>query len=94
MAVFTKTCDKNIVAKPINARLEKRSFDKYDCFIICTIKYPNTIRMTDIVINPNSSPITDNIKSDSCTGKNFKWVWVPSPQPLPNNPPEPIAVLL
>ena len=34
IAVLIKTCAKNIVAIPINARLEKRSFDKNANLII------------------------------------------------------------
>jgi hypothetical protein len=65
MAVFTKTCAINTEAKPIRAILEKRSLDKKDRFNICMINNPNTRRTIKIEINPNSSPITDNIKSDS-----------------------------
>jgi len=34
MAVFTNTCAKNVVANPIRTKLENRSFDKYEYFII------------------------------------------------------------
>ena len=77
IAVLMKTWDKKIVAKPIKAKLEKRSFDKNANFIICIIKKPITNKTIAIVTNPNSSPITDSIKSDSWTGKNFKCVCVP-----------------
>lgn len=43
--------------------------------------------------NPNSSPITEKIKSVSVSGRKFKCVCDPSPKPFPNNPPEPIATL-
>ena len=43
---------------------------------------------------PKSSPITLTIKSDSCTGRNFKCVCVPCPHPFPNSPQDPKAVLL
>ena len=38
IAVFIKTCERKIVAIPINARLENRSFDRYANLIICIIK--------------------------------------------------------
>ena len=65
MAVLTNTCDKKTVAKPIRARLENLSFDKNEFFIICDIKNPNIINIIDTEKKPNSSPITDKIKSDS-----------------------------
>ena len=65
IAVLIKTCDKNIVAIPIKARLEKRSFDKKANFTIWAIKKPINSKTKAIVTKPNSSPITDNIKSDS-----------------------------
>ena len=65
IAVLIKTCDKNIVAIPIKARLEKRSFDKKANFTIWAIKKPINNKTKAIVTKPNSSPITDNIKSDS-----------------------------
>ena len=74
IAVFIKTCARKIVAKPIKAKLEKRSFDKNANLIICIIKNPITKSTTATVTNPNSSPKTDKMKSDSWTGKNFKWV--------------------
>ena len=69
IAVLIKTCEIKIVAIPINARLEKRSFDKNANLTICIIKYPIVISTNATVIKPNSSPITDKIKSDSWTGK-------------------------
>ena len=41
--------------------------------------------------NPNSSPITEKIKSVSVSGRKFNCVCDPSPKPLPSKPPEPIA---
>ena len=37
IAVFTKTCERKIVAKPIKARLENLSFDKNEFLIISLI---------------------------------------------------------
>ena len=91
---MTNTWEIRTVANPIKARLENLSFERNEFLIICELNYPNVIRMIAIVINPSSSPITDSIKSDSCTGRNFNCVCVPSPHPFPNIPPEPIAVLL
>ena len=43
--------------------------------------------------NPNSSPITEKIKSVLCMGTKLSPVCVPFKNPLPKNPPEPIAIL-
>ena len=43
---------------------------------------------------PNSSPKALNIKSVCCSGINCKLVSLPSSKPVPNNHPEPIAILL
>ena len=94
IAVLTKTWASNIDPKPIKIKLENLSFERYEFLIILLIRYPKVNSIIIIAIKPNSSPMTDKMKSDSCTGKNFKWVWVPCPQPFPKRPPEPIAVLL
>ena len=65
MAEFTKTCAKSIELNPIKIRLENLSFERKELRMIILIKYPKVNRMTIIDIKPNSSPITDNIKSDS-----------------------------
>ena len=43
--------------------------------------------------NPSSSANTENIKSLCGSGK-YKYFCFPSPSPVPNNPPEPIAYRL
>ena len=42
--------------------------------------------------NPNSSEITENIKSEWLSGIKFNWLWEPFKYPLPKVPPEPIAI--
>ncbi|MNQ96132.1 hypothetical protein D3C85_1117240 [compost metagenome] len=42
---------------------------------------------------PNSSPITAMMKSVWLSGRKSRCDWVPSSQPLPNTPPEPMAAL-
>ena len=41
---------------------------------------------------PHSSEMVVKIKSVSCSGTNFPLVWVPFKNPLPKNPPDPIAI--
>ena len=43
-------------------------------------------------IKPNSSEKRANIKSVVCSGKKFKCAWVLCSHPLPNSPPDPIAI--
>ena len=43
-------------------------------------------------INPHSSPIVQKIKSVLCSGTKLNFVCVPFKNPLPNKPPEPIAI--
>ena len=65
IAVLTKTCAMKIVAIPIRTNPGKRSFAKNASFTIFSIKSEKIINIIEIVINPNSSPITETIKSDS-----------------------------
>ena len=51
------------------------------------------IKIIVIPNNPNSSPITEMMKSVSRTGRYRNWVWVPLPIPFPHMPPEPIAIM-
>lgn len=44
--------------------------------------------------NPCSSPMVQKMKSVSCSGTYFNLVCVPLRKPFPNNPPEPMAILL
>ncbi len=41
---------------------------------------------------PNSSPMTAKMKSVWRSGRNSSCAWLPCIQPLPNTPPEPIAI--
>ena len=41
---------------------------------------------------PSSSPATVKMKSVCCSGTNRPLVWVPWNSPVPNRPPEPIAM--
>jgi hypothetical protein len=43
-------------------------------------------------MRPNSSPSTAKMKSVERSGRNSSWACVPLPQPLPNMPPEPMAI--
>ena len=65
IAVLTNTCASKIVPMPIKIRLENRSLDRKEFLIILLNKYPKVINITAMIIKPNSSPITDKIKSDS-----------------------------
>ena len=44
-------------------------------------------------IRPNSSPNTARMKSVDRSGMKSSWDWLPLSQPLPNTPPEPIAMV-
>ena len=54
---------------------------------------PYTRKINMIPKRPNSSPITEKIKSEWLSGIKSNWLWVPDKYPLPTKPPEPIAVL-
>ena len=43
-------------------------------------------------MRPNSSPMTAKMKSVERSGRNSSCAWLPFIQPLPNSPPEPIAI--
>ena len=43
--------------------------------------------------SPNSSEKAAKMKSVVRSGMNSRWVWVPAMKPLPNMPPEPIAIM-
>ena len=43
---------------------------------------------------PHSSPTVQKIKSVLCSGTKLNLVCVPCKKPLPENPPEPMAILL
>ncbi len=45
-------------------------------------------------IRPSSSEYTAKMKSVCASGRKSSLAWVPSSQPLPNRPPEPMAILL
>jgi hypothetical protein len=65
IAVLTKTCAMKIVPIPMRTNPGKRSFAKNASFTIFSKKSEKMINIIEIVINPNSSPITETIKSDS-----------------------------
>jgi len=65
-----------IVAVSISFLIKKKNKNK-------TIEHPT---------KPNSSPKALNIKSVCCSGINCKLVSLPCSKPVPNNPPEPIAI--
>ena len=48
----------------------------------------------NVPTNPNASPSDVKIKSVFCSGTYFPLVWVPFKKPLPQNPPDPMAILL
>ena len=54
---------------------------------------PKTTRKNKLPKNPHSSPTVQNIKSVLCSGTKSNLVWVPFRNPLPKNPPDPIAIL-
>ena len=61
-----------MVLNPSKTRLENRSSTLYANRKVRKIKSVNKVIKIKIAIKPNSSPITEMIKSDSCTGRNFK----------------------
>ena len=91
---LTKIWPKKILVMPMIISEENLSVAWKAIETIFISNQANRINIVSITIKPSSSPITLTIKSDSCTGKNFNWVWVPWPRPFPKSPPEPSAVLL
>ena len=82
-----------MAASPIAVKLEKR-------LLACTAMdkarhkmNKNNARTKKAPINPNSSHITEKIKSVCCSGKKASLVCVPSKNPLPVRPPDPMAIL-
>ena len=65
IAVLTKTWASKMDARPIKIKLENLSFDKNEYLIIVFNRKPKVTNIIAININPSSSPITDNMKSDS-----------------------------
>ena len=53
---------------------------------------PSRASSVDAPSSPSSSPATVKMKSVCCSGMKFPRVCVPSNSPLPNTPPEPIAM--
>ena len=45
-----------------------------------------------VPMKPNSSPTTAKMKSVELSGRKSSCDWVPCSQPLPNTPPEPMAI--
>jgi len=60
--------------------------------IIRIIKARNSIITTIEPTNPHSSPTVQKMKSVLCSGTKLNLVYVPFKKPLPQNPPEPIAI--
>ena len=42
---------------------------------------------------PNSSASMVKMKSVWCSGRKFRWLWVPCMKPLPVTPAEPSAIM-
>ena len=42
--------------------------------------------------NPHSSANTEKMKSVCCSGRKFRWFWVPCRNPFPQSIPEPTAI--
>ena len=54
-------------------------------------RYPKIPSSTIEPMNPHSSAMIVNTKSVDCSGMKASWVCVPSMNPFPRRPPEPIA---
>lgn len=63
-------------------------------FTMRQIKNPYTINKDKTPTNPNSSAITEKIKSVCGSGKNLYCTWLPLPNPSPKICPEPTEIFV
>ena len=71
--------------------------DRSVCFsalcIILSIRVKNSASKPNDPKNPHSSPMVQKMKSVLCSGTNLNLVCVPWRYPLPEKPPDPMAIL-
>ena len=84
--------NKKVEAIPITIRDSKLVLAIVAVLISFLIKKKNKNKTIMHPTKPNSSPKALNIKSVCCSGINCKLVSLPCSKPVPNNPPEPIAI--
>ena len=89
--IFRNACDTIQIVIPIDVSLLKSSLELL-AILIPSIRRARKREIRKIApINPNSSEMTENIASDAGLGKKPNFC-LPSPNPTPFNPPDPIAI--
>ncbi len=92
MPMFTITCTNQLPASPKATRLLNESLALVATRITRRNRNRKSVSATVTPMNPSSSPTTAKMKSVCCSGRNASRFWVPAVKPLPNQPPDPIAI--
>ena len=92
MPTFTSTCTNQLASSPNATRLLKESLARSAIFVTRRKSSRKRANARVTPMKPSSSPTTAKMKSVCCAGRNANRFCVPSVYPLPNHPPEPMAI--
>ena len=92
MPTFTSTCTNQLASRPNATRLLNESLERSAILVTRRNSSMNSERASATPTKPSSSPTTAKMKSVCCAGRKASRFCVPCVNPLPNHPPDPIAI--